>query len=81
MQSPLKITVSYSLKNFVLNKKAHLSFMCLNHFLNISLETDIIFPLNHSFLKSKLQALKNQEAISASRAFHIIITSLSHPHL
>gem|GEM_PF-2836281 len=47
--------------------------MCLNHFLNISLETGIIFHLNHSFLKSKLPLLKNPEAISASRTFLIII--------
>jgi hypothetical protein len=55
--------------------------MCLNHFLKISDDNDIIFPSNPSFLKSKLPELKNPEAISDFKAFHIIIISLSQPHL
>jgi hypothetical protein len=55
--------------------------MCLNHFLNISLETEISFPLNPSFLKSKLHLLKNPDAKSAFKTIAIIIISLSQPHL
>ena len=81
IQSQLKITVSYFFKNPVLNKKANFNLICLNHFLNISLDTEIIFHLNHSFLKSKLHLLKKPDAISAFKAFHIIIINLSHHHL
>jgi hypothetical protein len=55
--------------------------MWRSHFLKISLETEIIFHLNHSFLKSKLQVLKKPEAKSAFKAFAIIKISLSHHHL
>jgi hypothetical protein len=81
MLSHEKIIVSYSDKNFVLNKKAYFNFKCLNHFLNISDEIEIIFPSNPSFLKSKLPELKKPEAMSDFKAFHIIIISLSHPPL
>jgi hypothetical protein len=81
MLSQEKITVLYSVKNFVLKINAYFNFKCLNHFLNISLEIEIIFHSNHSFLKSKLQELKKPEAISDFKAFHIIIISLSQPHL
>jgi hypothetical protein len=76
-----KITASYSRKNFVLNKKAIFNFICLNHFLKISEESEIIFPSNHSFLKSKLHELKKPEAISDFKAFPIIMISLSPHHL
>jgi len=81
MLSPENITLSYSFKNLVLNKNDHLSFKCLNHFLNISLDTEIIFHLNHSFLRSKLHLLKKPEAKSVSNAFAIIRINLSQPHL
>ncbi|MBT4632722.1 hypothetical protein HOB94_01745 [bacterium] len=47
----------------------------------ISLDTDINFQLNHSFLRSKLHLLKNPEAKSLFNAFAIIKISLSHHHL
>jgi hypothetical protein len=64
-----------------LNKKAYFNFICLNHFLKISFETEIIFHLKPSFLKSKLQVLKKPEAKSAFNAFAIIKINLSHHHL
>jgi hypothetical protein len=81
MQSHEKITVSYPFKKCVLKAKANFNFKCLNHFLNISEDISIIFPLNHSFLKSKEFLWKKPDAMSAQSVFPIIKISLSQPHL